>query len=194
MSYLKVITGPMFSGKTEEMIRVLRRFEIVGKKILVLKPKIDHRTSREIASRRKPRSTSKVFKKSSRFPAVPVGTKREMQALLLRHKPAVLGIDEAQFFGPWIVGVVSTLLKQHATQDFTVVVAGLDMDAWGRPFGVMPELLALADEVKKETAVCFVCKQPAVISQKLGSRGRRVEVGDFEMYQARCRVCHDVPT
>lgn len=190
---MKVITGPMFSGKTEELIRILNRAEIAGKKILVFKPQVDNRTDNEIASRRKPDVHINEFKKSYAFPAFPVGCAAEALSLINTHQPSVLGIDEAQFFDRWLIGFLQEFLKSNAAQDFTVVAAGLDMDAWGRPFGIMPELLTIADEVQKETAICFVCKKPAMFTQKLSDSGQQVEVGDADIYEARCRNCHFAP-
>ena len=193
MAYMKVITGPMFSGKTEELIRILHRGEIAGKKILVIKPKIDIRTANEIASRRKVDSTSGEFKKYSSFSAHPVGSAAEALSLINIHQPSILGIDEAQFFDEWMIEFLSEFLKNNADNDLMVVVAGLDMDAWARPFGIMPKLMTIADIVQKETAICFVCKKPAMLTQKLSESASQVEVGDAEIYEARCRTCHYVP-
>ncbi len=190
---MKVITGPMFSGKTEELIKILNRAEIAGKKILVIKPQIDIRTSDEIASRRKPDIKVNEFKKAGSFPAYPVGSAAEALSLIHRYEPSVLGIDEAQFFDNWMVDFLQEFLKKNSDQDITVVAAGLDMDAWGRPFGIMPRLMTIADHVQKETAICFVCKKPAMYTQKLGESASQVEVGDVEIYEARCRLCHCPP-
>ena len=191
---LEVVAGCMFSGKTEELIRLLHRSEIAGKKILVLKPKTDSRTAGEIAARGKEYASSPNFKKSKSFPAFPVATYEEAVHLIHVYGPDVLGIDEAQFFPEWIIPLVEEIMQQNSDRDFNVIVAGLDLDAWNKPFGVMPYLLSFADEVQKETAICFVCKKrPAVFTQKLISSDRQVEVGDFEIYQARCRVCHELP-
>ncbi|MDB4939873.1 MAG: tdk [Candidatus Doudnabacteria bacterium] len=193
MAYMKVITGPMFSGKTEELIRVLNRAEIAGKKILVIKPKIDIRTENEIASRRKADIKANEFKKYSSFYAYPVGSAAEVLSLINVHQPSVLGIDEAQFFDAWMIDFLAEFLKNNSENDLTIVAAGLDMDAWGRPFGIMPQLMTIADHVQKETAICFVCKKPAIFTQKLSESSSQVEVGDFDIYEARCRVCHFAP-
>ncbi len=193
MSYMKVITGPMFSGKTEELIRVLHRAEIAGRKILVFKPKIDHRTANEIASRRKPDANQDSFKKTYAFPAFPVGSAAEALSLIHMHEPTVLGIDEAQFFDEWMIGFLEEFLRKNSDKDIMIVVAGLDMDAWGRPFGIMPKMMTLADAVQKETAICFVCKKPAMYTQKLVASDSQVEVGDNDIYEARCRNCHTLP-
>lgn len=190
---MKVITGPMFSGKTEELIRVLNRAEIAGKKILVIKPVIDSRTANEIASRRKHDKESNQFKKFGSFPAFPVGSAAEALGLINAHQPSVLGIDEAQFFDQWMVDFLVEFMKVNSDKDIMVIAAGLDMDAWGRPFGIMPKLMTVADEVQKETAICFVCKKPAMYTQKLSESDKQVEVGDTEIYEARCRTCHFPP-
>ena len=193
MAYFKIITGPMFSGKTEELIRLLHRSQIAGKKILVVKPKIDIRTQNEIASRKKEDLQNGGFKKFMEFPAIPVSSAEEIAALIDSRQPDVLGLDEAQFFEPWIFEFVHALLHKHADSDLLILAAGLDMDAWGKPFGSMPQLLAIANEVQKETAICFSCKQAGTITQKLVNTGKTVEVGDAEIYEARCRKCHTMP-
>jgi thymidine kinase len=193
MAYFKIITGPMFSGKTEELIRLLHRSQIAGKKLLVVKPRIDSRTQNEIASRKKTNLEDGGFKKFMEFPAIPVSSADEIAALIDAHRPDVLGLDEAQFFEPWILNFVHTLLHKQADSDILILAAGLDMDAWGKPFGSIPELMAIANEVQKETAICFSCKQPATITQKLVNTGKTVEVGDAEIYEARCRKCHTMP-
>ena len=184
----------MFSGKTEELIRILHRSDLAGKKIVVVKPKIDSRSEGEIASRRSTDNTGKEFTKFGSFPAIPVDSAGELEAIIHSEKPAVLGIDEAQFFQEWLFDYLAELLRRYNHSDLQVLVAGLDMDAWGRPFGMMPHIMALADEVQKETAICFRCKSPAMYTQKLAGSGEQVEVGDFEIYEARCRVCHVIPT
>lgn len=195
MAHMKVITGPMFSGKTEELIRILHRSEIAGKNILVLKPRLDNRAATtEIASRAKQYATSQEFKKARTFPAFAVSGREEAIHLINVYDPAVLGIDEAQFFETWMIELLEDILKKNADKDLTVLVAGLDMDAWGKPFGIMPHLLAIADEVQKETAICFVCKKrPGTITQKFGASTKQVEVGDNDIYEARCRFCHEIP-
>lgn len=193
MAYLKVITGPMFSGKTEELIRILHRSDLAGKRISVVKPRLDVRTTDEIASRRTTGAQSRDFAKSGSFPAQPVETAEELGEIIKTQQPTILGVDEAQFFEPWLYDFLVELLRHRSNTDLMVLVAGLDMDAWGKPFGIMPQLMALADEVQKETAICFRCKQPAMFTQKLVSSDQQVEVGDFEIYEARCRVCHVLP-
>jgi len=193
MTYLKVITGPMFSGKTEELIRILHRSQIAGKKILVVKPKIDTRCGNEIISRKKATPDTQKFTKFMDFPAEPIGSAEELGNLIEQHQPDILALDEVQFFQSWIFDYIHNLLREKSQSELTIIAAGLDMDAWGKPFGPMPQLLAIADEVQKETAICFVCKKPANITQKLVNTGKTVEVGDADIYEARCRVCHTIP-
>jgi thymidine kinase len=184
----------MFSGKTEELIRILKRSKIAGKSILVMKPAVDSRSGSEIVSRHQPDLTKREFLPSNAFEAVPVASASEALSLIQTHSPAVIGVDEAQFFGVWMPGFLEELLCKYANTDFMIVAAGLDLDAWKRPFGIMPQLLSMADEVQKETAICFVCSKPASFTQKLGGAGTQVEVGDAEIYEARCRVCHVLPS
>jgi thymidine kinase len=183
----------MFSGKTEELIRILHRSDLAGKKIVVVKPRIDSRTDEEIASRKTSSGQSKDFAKSGSFPARPIESAEELSALMLKEQPSILGVDEAQFFKPWLYDYLVDLLRHRSNTDLMVLVAGLDLDAWARPFGMMPQIMALADEVQKETAICFRCKRPAMFTQKLLDSEKQVEVGDFEIYEARCRVCHVLP-
>ena len=166
----------MFSGKTEELIRILRRSDLAGKKIIVVKPLIDVRSTDEIASRRTSSGQSKDFAKSEVFPAISIESAQELGDIIRREQPTILAIDEAQFFDPWLMDFLVDLMRRTRDTDLTVLVAGLDMDAWGRPFGVMPHVMALADEVQKETAICFQCKMPAMFTQKLGSSDQQVEV------------------
>lgn len=184
----------MFSGKTEELIRILRRSDLAGKKIIVVKPMVDVRTENEIVSRRTSTGQSKDFAKSEVFPAQPVNSPQELGDVIRKEQPTILAIDEAQFFDSWLLDFLVDLMHRTRDTDLNVLVAGLDMDAWGKPFGVMPQIMSMADEVQKETAICFQCKAPAIFTQKLISSNKQVEVGDFEIYEARCRVCHTLPT
>jgi len=190
---LEVITGPMFSGKSEELIRRLRREGYTGKKILAVKPRIDIRTEELIAARSK--GAAGKFERTLAFIAKPVDNEKELAALVLspRNGPDILGVDEAQFFGPWFADLVRKLLLRDYIEK--IIVAGLDMDAWGRPFGPMPTLLAMADDVRKETAVCFKCrKASAMMTQKTSKgSGSQIEVGDAGLYEARCRNCWTPP-
>jgi len=189
---LEVITGCMYSGKSEELIRRLRRCQIAGQYVLVMKPAIDDRYSRN----------SVATHVGETLAAQPVSGIEEVKALLHEHPfrmtGEVLGFDEVQFMGPEIIG----LLESQANRGRRVIVAGLDLDSDGKPFGPMAELLAVADRVTKLTAVCVAevwrdgeketCGKPATRSYRLpeGNRtGERVQVGSAGMYEARCRAC-----
>lgn len=194
MARLEVITGPMFSGKTEELIRRLKRAIHAKRKVLILKPLIDKRTGDEIAARKK-RPGEKKFEKHMALPAIPLRSKMEGLCIIRDSRCDVVGIDEAQFFEPWFLDLIKELFKpdQQAKQNLTIIVAGLDMDAWGKPFGIMPELMEMADEIRKVAAVCFQCGNEAVFTQKIGGSKDQVEVGNADIYEARCRKCHTTP-
>ncbi|MEL7644794.1 MAG: thymidine kinase [Anaerolineaceae bacterium] len=181
---VEVITGSMFCGKTEELIRRLRRATIARQKVQVFKPIIDDRYA-----------FAKVTSHSGTdFDALPIGSSSEIIAYL---EPAttVVGIDEAQFFDDGIVDVVSLL----ADRGIRVIVTGLDTDFRGEPFGCMPVLIAKAENVDKLSAICMVCGEPASRTQRLVNgkpahyNDPIVIVGASEMYEARCRRCHQVP-
>jgi thymidine kinase len=171
----------MFSGKSEEMIRRLRRAEIAGQKVVIFKPRIDDRFD----------ATDVVSHAGARMRAVPVASVAEIVA----HTQGfdVVGIDEAQFLGD---GVVATALEL-ADRGVRVVVAGLDQDFRRLPFGPMPELLVRAEFVDKLQAVCHRCGGPATTTQRLVDgapapySGETVVVGAAEQYEARCRGCHE---
>lgn len=181
---IEVVCGSMFSGKTEELIRRLRRATIAREKVQVFKPAIDLRYAVE-------KVTSHA---GMNFDAQPV---QHSEEILQRLQPEthVVGIDEAQFFDSGIVEVVKTL----AERGLRVIVAGLDQDFRGEPFGSMPVLLALAERVDKLTAICIVCGEPATRTQRLVNgkpahyHDPVVIVGAAEMYEARCRKHHQVP-
>jgi len=184
MGSLEVITGSMFCGKTEELIRRLRRATIAKQKIQVFKPVIDNRYA-----------YSKVTSHAgSDIEAYPINNSTE----LLEHldpEATVIGIDEAQFFDQGIVDVANHL----ADRGLRVIVTGLDTDFRGEPFSCMPVMIAKADKVDKLSAICMVCGEPATRTQRLID-GRPahynepiVVVGASNMYEARCRRCHDVP-
>jgi thymidine kinase len=181
---IEVICGSMFSGKTEELIRRVRRASIARQKIQVFKPDIDDRFATE-------RVTSH---NGLDFEAIPV---KDSAALLSRVEPdtTVVAIDEAQFFDPGIVRVTNHL----ADNGVRVIIAGLDMNFRGEPFGPMPALLCRADEVQKLHAICMVCGEDASRTQRLvnGQPARYddpiILVGASEAYEARCREHHSVP-
>ncbi|MBI2027541.1 MAG: thymidine kinase [Deltaproteobacteria bacterium] len=176
MGWVEVITGGMFSGKTEELIRRLRRAQIAKQKVQVFKPKIDNRYSLDhITSHSEQKLISQPVEKPSQIPE------------LTHEDTKVVGIDEAQFFDESIVQVCQDL----ADSGIRVIVAGLDQDYRGKPFEPMPHLLAIADHVTKNAAVCMVCGNPASRTQKIIKSTKLVEVGAASTYEARCRMCHD---
>jgi thymidine kinase len=181
---LEVICGSMFSGKTEELIRRLRRATIARQKVQVFKPAIDNRYDEvKIASHA-----------GMNFDAQPIQRAAEILEKL-DPDTTVVGIDEAQFLDPEVVAVATKL----ADEGKRVLVAGLDTDFRGEPFGSMPLLLAKAEHVEKLQAICMVCGEPASRTQRLvnGKPARYddpvVIVGAAEMYEARCRQHHEVP-
>ena len=181
---VEVITGSMFCGKTEELIRRLRRATIAKQKVVVFKPIIDDRYA-----------FNKVTSHSGAdFEAVPINHSSEIYDLL-KDDVNVVGIDEAQFFDDGIVDVAQTL----ADKGLRVIVTGLDTDFRGEPFACMPEMIVKADKVDKLEAICMRCGEPATRTQRLvnGSPANYndpvVIVGAAEMYEARCRHCHEVP-
>ncbi len=193
MATLEIITGPMFCGKSTELIRRLETAKWAGKNILVIKPASDVRTGTEIASRGKDSGTEKFVRKAE-FPAVSVSSEKEILRLFRGKVFDVLAVDEAQFFDEWFVGFVEKLLMKESGRDFRVIACGLDLDAWRKPFGIMPNLMAMANGVLKLQAVCFSCRsEQAVFSQKLSGVKKLVDVGDSEKYEARCRKCHVLP-
>ena len=178
--WLEVVCGPMFSGKSEEMIRRLRRAEIAGRRVVIFKPRIDDRFDADDV----------VSHAGVRMRAVPVGSVAEL--LARAHGHDVVGVDEVQFFEPSIVGAALALADNGAR----VVAAGLDQDFRRLPFGPVPELLSHAELVDKLQAVCHRCGGPATTTQRLVDgapapyAGDTIVVGASEQYEARCRDCH----
>jgi len=174
--WIEVVVGPMFSGKSEELIRRLRRAAIARQRLQVFKPALDNRyADGEVVSHSRWRIPSEAVERS--------------EDILQRLDPRteVVGIDEAQFFDselPRICRHIADLGKR-------VIVAGLDMDYAGVPFGPMPELLAIAEQVQKITAICTRCGQPASYTQRLTASDQQVVVGANDVYEARCRRCHE---
>jgi len=181
---IEVITGSMFCGKTDELIRRLRRATIARQKVQVFKPAIDDRYSVE-------KVTSHA---GSEFAARPIQHAADIPALI-EPDTTVIGIDEAQFFDNEIVSIVQSL----ANRGIRVIVTGLDMDFRGEPFGPIPVLMAAAEDVDKLHAICMVCGEPASRTQRLVNGNPAhyhdpiVIVGAAEMYEARCREHHIVP-
>ncbi|HET9768273.1 MAG TPA: thymidine kinase [Thermoanaerobaculia bacterium] len=172
---IEVITGGMFSGKSEELVRRLRRALIARQRVQVFKPIVDHR-----------HAPDKVVTRDSReLAASTVASAAELESRL-DPDVQVVGVDEAQFFDPALVDLVTRL----ADRGVRVVVAGLDQDYLRRPFGPMPGILALAEEVDKMHAVCVQCGAPAHYSQRFAGGAEQVQVGDGESYEPRCRRCY----
>ena len=181
--WIEVIAGSMFSGKSEELIRRLRRAKIARQKVQVFKPEIDSRFSdNHIVSH------SEMRHESSKT--------RSADELLARVEPdtEVVGIDEGQFFDNKLIEVVNEL----ARRGMRVIIAGLDQDYTGKPWEPMPQLLAIAEYITKTHAICMKCGQPANYSQRTFESEERVAVGAADMYEARCRACFvphaDAPT
>ncbi|PYE54107.1 thymidine kinase [Deinococcus yavapaiensis] len=191
--HLEVIVGPMFSGKSEELIRRVTRAVIARQRVVVFKPAIDDRYH-----------ATHVASHSGRIvEALAVRSTEDVRAYLRGERPLlseaaaspdVVGFDEAQFFDADLVPLALELASSGAR----VVLAGLDLDFRGEPFGLMPDLLARAESVEKLTAVCVVCGAPATRTQRLiGGQPARYDdpvvlVGAHESYEARCRVHHEV--
>lgn len=197
MVTIEVITGPMFSGKSEELIRQLKRATYAKQKILAIKPGIDTRNETPDIVTRVMKAAENLFEPSDKFPASPIHAQEELKNLMSDEQPDILAADEAQFFEEWFYEFIENLKLNRKDLCLKIVIAGLDMDAWGEPFGPMPKLLAIADIVRKETAVCFKCKNPnatATMTQKLShSNGSHIEIGDAELYEARCLNCWTPP-
>ncbi|MCS7023334.1 MAG: thymidine kinase [Bryobacteraceae bacterium] len=174
--WIEVICGPMFSGKSEELIRRLRRAMIARKRVQVFKPALDDRySSNEIVSHADQRMRSEVV----------TGADQILERLDWRAQ--VVGVDEANFLGPRLVAVASQL----ADAGKQVIIAGLDTDYMGRPFAPIPELLALAESITKTLAICMRCGNPAKHTQRLVESDDLIVVGAAGMYEARCRRCFE---
>lgn len=173
---MEVIAGPMFSGKSEELIRRLRRAAIARLRLQVFKPSLDGRYSEdEVVSHSQWRAPSEV-----------VASSRDILDKL-DPRTEVVGIDEAQFFDDEL----PTVCRHLADLGKRVIVAGLDLDYRGQPFGPMPILLAQAEQVSKIAAICARCGAPASYTQRLTAARERVVVGAGDVYEARCRRCHE---
>src|SRR5216684_8780942 len=176
LGWIEVVCGPMFSGKSEELIRRLRRAEIARQRVQIFKPGIDERYANDHI----------VSHSELRIRSVAVKDAADVESRLdLRTE--VIGIDEAQFLGDEIVPLVVRL----ADMGKRVIIAGLDTDYLGRPFHPMPELLAVADEITKALAICMQCGNPAKHTQRLIANEDLIVVGAAGMYEARCRRCFE---
>lgn len=171
---IEVVCGSMFSGKTEELIRRLKRAEFARQKVEIFKPAIDVRYS----------EVDVVSHDRHSIPSTPVESSSSI--LLLSSDIDVVGIDEAQFFDDGLVGVCNEL----ANRGVRVIVAGLDMDFQGVPFGPIPALCAVADEVTKVHAICVRCGSLAYVSHRLVAGGKRVMLGEQGEYEPLCRECY----
>jgi len=178
LGWIEVICGSMFSGKSEELIRRLRRAIIAKQRVQIFKPVIDSRYSdREIVSH-----------SEMRMPSENVGSSEELMARL-DPSTEVVGVDEAQFFDP---GIVSAC-QRMADEGKRVIVAGLDKDYRGEPFGPIPTLMAVAEDITKTLAICVRCGSPANNTQRLVESSELVVVGAQGLYEARCRRCFEPP-
>lgn len=181
--WVEVICGSMFSGKTEELIRRLKRAQIAKQKVQIFKPAVDNRYSQDhVTSHSALRLDAKNIENI------------EQMISLLEDNTRIVGIDEAQFFSPAIVEVSQRL----ANRGLRVIVAGLDLDYRGLPFGPMPSLMAIAEYVTKMSAICTVCGNTASRTQRLKMDSRekdeaQILVGSENYYEARCRKCFEPP-
>ncbi|MGC2620902.1 MAG: thymidine kinase [Acidobacteriaceae bacterium] len=174
---IEVITGPMFSGKSEELIRRLKRAQIAKLRVACFKPDLDVRYHR----------TAIASHSAQTLDAMTVASVEEMTAILMPRIDAteVIGVDESQFLGDGLVKLANELVRLGKR----VILAGLDTTFTGDPFPPVPTLLAIADEVIKLSAVCMQCGAPAIHTQRLGSNQELVVVGAAGVYEARCRAC-----
>lgn len=175
--WIEVICGSMFSGKTEELIRRVRRAQIAKMNTVIFKPRMDNRYSPEhIVSHNQMKMNSQIVETAD-------------EILTKSQKAEVVAIDEAQFFDNDIVEICKILAKQKKR----VIIAGLDTDYRGAPFGPMPELMCEADYVDKLRAICVVCGNPATYTQRTSKDRQRVVIGETDIYEARCRDCYEPP-
>ena len=178
LGWIEVICGSMFSGKSEELIRRLRRAQIARQRVQIFKPKLDSRFSEDhIVSHSEMKIRSQL-----------VSGAREILDLL-DGRTQVIGIDEGQFFDMDLAYVCNNL----ADSGKRVIVAGLDQDFRGKPFDPMPELLSIAEYITKTLAICVRCGAPANRTQRLVENPDRLLVGATDAYEARCRLCFDPP-
>ena len=170
---IEVICGSMFSGKTEELIRRMKRAQFANQKVEIYKPCIDVRYSDDQV----------VSHDAHSIPSTPIDSPASM--LLLSSDVEVVGIDEAQFFDDTLVEVVQAL----ANRGVRVIIAGLDTDYMGKPFGPMPALMAVAEDVQKVHAICMKCGSPANHSHRLSESDQLVVLGEKDIYEPLCRHC-----
>ncbi len=173
--WIEVVTGSMFSGKTEELIRRMKRAEIAQQKIVIFKPKADTRYSEDMV----------VSHDAKSIKSIPVAKAEEI--LDLANDYEVIGIDEAQFFSDILVEVCNRL----ADKGVRVIVAGLDMDFAGKPFGPIPRLMAIAEYVSKVHAICMRCGNLAQYSHRLSDSDKQFLLGEKNIYEPLCRKCYN---
>lgn len=175
--WIEVVCGCMFSGKTEELIRRLRRAQIARQKVIIFKPRIDNRYStNHIVSHNEQSLVSTVIDNPK-------------EIIELSHRAQVIGIDEGQFFSSELVETC----EQLANTGKRVIIAGLDQDYRGKPFEPIPQLLAIAEYITKTLAICVVCGNPADRTQRITKQQELVVVGAHNVYEARCRKCFVPP-
>ena len=172
--WIEVVCGSMFSGKTEELIRRLKRAKIANQRVLVVKPSMELRYHKEKV----------VSHDASTIDAVPIKNSQEL--LEIAEQFDVIGIDEAQFFDLELAQVCQTL----ALKGVRIIVAGLDMDFEGKPFGPMPQLLSIADYITKVHAICVKCGDIAHFSYRTSPDKSRILLGEKDHYEPRCRTCY----
>ncbi|HMQ11280.1 MAG TPA: thymidine kinase [Oligoflexia bacterium] len=174
--WIEVICGSMFSGKTEELIRRIRRANIARQRVILFKPEIDNRYAESLV----------ISHSQQKIEAI---VARNTQDIIEKSRGyEVVGIDEAQFFGLSLVETCQTL----ADEGKRVIVSGLDQDYKGKPFEPIPQLLAIAEYITKNLAICMRCGNPANRNQRLSNHKQRVMLGGHDSYEARCRRCHSV--
>ncbi len=174
--WIEVIVGSMYSGKTEELIRRLRRAQIARQRVEIFKPVIDDRYAKDHI----------VSHSEVKIPSRAVKTAKDV--LRWAHEAQVIGIDEGQFLGAELIDVCEKLARAGKR----VIVAGLDQDYMGKPFEPMPQLLAISEFITKTLAICMVCGAPANRTYRKVAKGGRVVVGGADLYEARCRRCFDL--
>ena len=174
--WIEVVCGSMFSGKTEELIRRLKRAKIAGQKVEIFKPKIDTRYD----------DVKVVSHDSNSILSIPIDSAKKL--LTLTDGVDVVGIDEAQFFGLELTEVCQHL----AYKGKRIIIAGLDMDYKGEPFGPMPFLLAVSEYITKVHAICQQCGNLATHSYRLAADSEQVLLGEQDSYEARCRTCYQM--
>ena len=175
--WIEVICGGMFCGKTEELLRRIRRAKIANLSTIIFKPHIDTRYSNnKIVSHNNNSMDSVIIKKTK-------------DLFALGNKYDVVGIDEAQFFDSHLI----EMCKNLANRNTRVIVAGLDSDYRGAPFGPMPDIMCESDYLDKLTAICIKCGNPASFTQRITKQLEQVVIGETDIYEARCRNCFEPP-